>query len=128
MVEKPAHNMGLAVQFSLLSAPTAESVFTFSLLDEICRRSLNVINACIYNGSSLVRAVTNYGIQYSRHISLLGHNLLFCARFYNCSAQCIIRCSVNRLVNNYTSKLVIDYQLQTASFVREMVLIREGTL
>jgi len=32
------------------------------LLDEICRRSLNFIKACIYNGSSLVRAVMNYGI------------------------------------------------------------------
>jgi len=36
--------------------------------------------------------------------------------------------SVNRLVNNYTYKLVTNYQLQTARFVREIVLIREGTL
>jgi len=36
--------------------------------------------------------------------------------------------SVNRLVNNYTSKLVKNYQLQTASFVLEIVLIREITL
>jgi len=54
------------------------------LLDEICRRSLNYIKACLYNGSSLVRAVTNYGIRCGRHNSLLGHNLLFCARLYNC--------------------------------------------
>jgi len=32
------------------------------------------------------------------------------------------------LVNNYTSKLVENYQLQTASFAREIVLIREDTL
>jgi len=56
------------------------------LLDEICRRFLNIIKACIYNGSSLVRAVTNYDFQYGRHNSLLDHNLLFCARLYNCSA------------------------------------------
>jgi len=98
------------------------------LLDAICRRSLNCIKACIYNGSSLVRAVTNYGIQYGRHNSLLGHNLLFCARLYNCSAQCIISSSVNCFVNNYSSKLVTNNQLQTARFVREIVLIREGTL
>jgi len=63
-----------------------------------------------------------------RHNSLLGHNLLFYARLYNCSAQYIISGLVNRLVNNYTSKLVKNYQLQTASFVYEIVLMREGTL
>jgi len=36
--------------------------------------------------------------------------------------------SVNRLVNYYASKLVKNYQLQTASFVGEIVLIRKGTL
>jgi len=79
---------------------------------------------CICNGSSLVRAVTNNGIQYSRHNSLLGHNLLFCAQLYNFCAQDIISGSVKRLVNSYTSKLVKDYQLQTASFLRKIVLIR----
>src|SRR5664279_4298157 len=98
------------------------------LADEICRRSLNFIKVCICNSSSLVRAVTNYGIQYGRYNSLLGHNLLFCAQLYDCSAQDIISGSVNRLVNNYTFKLVNDCQLQTASFVRELVLLRESTL
>jgi len=55
------------------------------------------------------------------------HNLLFYAQLYNSSAQDIISGSVNRLVNNDTSNLVKYYQLQTASFVREIVLIREGT-
>jgi len=47
-----------------------------------------------------------------------------------CSAQYIISGSGNCFVNNYTSKLVKDYQLQmqTASFVRGIVLITEGTL
>jgi len=71
------------------------------LLDEICRRSLNIIKVCICNGSSSVRAVTNYGIQYGRHYSLLGHNLLFCAQLYNCSAEDIISGSINHLVDNY---------------------------
>jgi len=58
---------------------------------------------------------------------LIGHNLIFCAQLNYCSAQDIISGSVNRLVNKYrpTSKLVKDYQLQTASFVREIILIRE---
>ena len=62
------------------------------------------------------------------HNSLLGHNLLFCAQLFNFSAQDIVSVSVNRLVNNYSFKLVTDYQLQTASFVRELVLLRESTL
>jgi len=94
---------------SILFSPAAELVLP--LLDEICRRSLNFIKACICNGSSLVCAVTNYDIQYGRHNSLLAHNLLFCAQLYNCSAQYIISGSVNHLVNNYTSKLVKDNQL-----------------
>jgi len=35
---------------------------------------------------------------------------------------------VDHLVNNHTSKLVKDYHLQTASSVRELVLIRVSTL
>jgi len=40
----------------------------------------------------------------------------------------VISGSVNRLVNNYTTKLVKYYQLQTVSFVRDIVLFRECTL
>jgi len=55
--------------------------------------------------------------------------LLFCAQLYNSNAQDIINGLFNHLVNNYTSNPTFkDYQLQTASFVREIVLIRRGTL
>jgi len=95
----------------------------------ICRHTLNFIKVCIFNGSSLVRAVTNYGIQYGRHNSYVAMTCYFVHTYTTyCSAQYIISGSVNRLVNNYSSKLVKDYQLQTASFVREIILIREGTL
>jgi len=97
-------------------------------LDEICRCFLHFITVSICNGSSLVHAITNYGIQYGRNNSLLGHNLLFCAQLYNLIAQDIIRGSVNCLVNNYTFKLVKVYQLHTASFVCQLILIRESTL
>ena len=82
---------------------------------------------CICNASSLVRAVTNYGIQHGRQNLLLGQNLLFCAQLYISSAQNIISGSVNRLVDNHTFKLVEDLQLRTASFVRELVLLRGST-
>ena len=98
------------------------------LADEICRRTLNFIKICICNDSSLVRAVTHYGIYYGRYNSLLGHNLLFCAQKYNCSVQDIISGSVNSIVNNFVFDLVEDYQLNTAFFVGELVSLRESTL
>jgi len=45
-----------------------------------------------------------------------------------CSAQYITIRLVNRPVDKYVTKLVKHYQLHTASFVREIVLIREDTL
>ena len=72
------------------------------LADEICRHSLNFIKTCICNNSSLVRAVTNYGIQYGRYNSILGHNMLYCAQVYNSCVQDIISGTVNSIVNNHT--------------------------
>jgi len=98
------------------------------LADEICRRSLNFIKTCICNNSSLVRAVTNYGIHYGRYNSILGHNVLYCAQVYNSCVQDIISGTVNSIVNNYVFSLIEDCQLQTACFVHELVLIRENAL
>ena len=95
------------------------------LFDEICRRALNFIKVCICNCSPLVRAVTNYGIQYGRYNSILGHNALFCAQLFDCSVQDIVNGSVERIVQKYVSQSVEDSQLQTASFVRELVFLRE---
>ena len=98
------------------------------LADEICRRSLNFIKTCICNNSSLVRAVTNYGIQYGRYNSVLGHNVLYCAKIYKSCVQDIISGSVNSIVNNYVLSLVADCQLQMACFVHELILIRDSVL
>jgi len=59
MAEKPAQNMGL-IPFNSHCYLRPLLSQCLPLLDEICRRSLNLIKACIYNGSSLVRAVTNF--------------------------------------------------------------------
>jgi hypothetical protein len=98
------------------------------LFDEICRRALNFIKVCMCNCSPLVRAVTNYGIQYGRYNSTLGHNVLFCAQLYDCTVQDIINGSVNSIVQTYVSHLVDDSQLRMASFVRELALLRERSL
>jgi glycogen synthase len=89
---------------------------------------LNFIKSCIFNNSSLVRAVTNYSIQYGRYNSILGHNILHCARLYDCSVQDIVNGTVNSIVNNYALSSIEDVQLQSACFVRELVQVRDNTL
>ena len=70
------------------------------------------------------QTVTNYGIQYGRYNSILGHNVLHCAKIYKSCARDIISGSVNSIVNNYVHSLVEDCQLQAACFVHELILIR----
>ena len=56
------------------------------LVDEIHRRSLNFIQSCCWNDSSVVREVAKY-IVYERHNSPIGQNASFCAHIYNCSIR-----------------------------------------
>jgi hypothetical protein len=98
------------------------------LADEICRRSLHFIKVCYNNDSSLVRAVTKYCLQFGRHSSIIGHNLLFCLQLYKCNIEDIINGRVNGIINNFVFKSFEDCQLQTACFVRELLLLRENTL
>jgi len=79
------------------------------------------MNVSICNGSSLVRTVTNYGIQYGQLNSLYLAITSYCVHNY-------ITVALKTLLIIFTLKLVEGYQLQTASFVRELVLIRESTL
>jgi len=98
------------------------------LADEICRRSLNFIKVCYNNDSSLVRAVTKYCLHFGRHSSIIGHNLLFCLQLYECNSDDIINGRVNGIINNFVFKSFEECQLQTACFVRELLLLRENSL
>jgi len=71
MAQKSTYNMGIAVQDSLSFLLPIFSRF-LPLEDEIGSRSLNVVNACMRNHSSLVRAVVNYDIYYGCYSSFLG--------------------------------------------------------
>jgi hypothetical protein len=100
------------------------------LADEICSRSLNFINACLRNNSRLVRNVAHYGIQFGRYNSRIGHNALFCSRRFNFSFQDVSgeNVSVRRCVYNYVNGLIQNRQIQTASFVCELLNLRDGVL
>jgi len=95
-----------------------------SLFVKICRRSLNFIKLCICNGSSLVRAAFNTA-------GTIHYLVITCICVYNYITVVLKTLLAVRLFaffNEYASKLVNDYQLQTASFVRNIVLMREDTL
>jgi hypothetical protein len=100
------------------------------LFDEICRRSLKFIDACLSSESNLVRAVAKYGVQYGMQNSFLGHNAAFCARRYNCkffdaSGSYV---DIQRVVKSYVDNLTDDLQICTAGFVFELILLREKDL
>jgi hypothetical protein len=78
----------------------------------------------------LVRNIAHYGIQFGRYNSLIGHNALFCSRRYNFSLQDVSDGNVNvrHCVYNYVNGLTQNRQIQTASFVRELLNLRVGTI
>ena len=98
------------------------------LFDEICRRSLNFIRSCFVHESNLIRFVATNAICFSRNNSFLGHNILFCMERYKCSLHDILIGNVNLIVNQYCNSLVDDDQLLTASFLSELIAIRDRRL
>ena len=77
------------------------------LFDEICRRSLKFINDCLANGSNLIRAVANDGLQYDMQNSFLGRNMSFCACRYNCRYYDICYGNINtkRTIDKHVDNL-----------------------
>ena len=67
---------------------------------------------------------------YGRYSSPIGHNALFCAQRYNCSIQDISIGTLNakHTVDNYFNNSIDDSQIQTASFVQELIMLLENTL
>ena len=91
------------------------------LYDEICSRSLRFIITFIQHQSKLIRAVANYGIQYGRHNSFIGHNALICAQRYkininDISTECVINAKF--IINSYFNELVEDSHYYTSCFVQ----------
>ena len=100
---------------------------TISIMDELCMRSCNFINADLSSDCFLINFVARQGIFYSRVASPLGRNTHFCCMTYGGRTQDI---SINW--NNYinyrvTSNLPEDV-LQTAGLLCELCFLRDGHL
>jgi hypothetical protein len=98
------------------------------LLDEICRRSLNFIRSCLVHESHLIRFVVTRAKYFFRNNSFLGHNILFCMERYKCSLHDVIIGNGNHVVKQYCNSLLDDDQLLTASFLSELIAIRDRRL
>jgi hypothetical protein len=100
------------------------------LEDEICRRLLNFMHECLCNRSRLVRAIANDGIYYGRHNSFLCHNALFCSSKFNVNVFDIVSGEVNVscAVNKNVTEMNEEHQIQSGSFLHELVMLRANYL
>ena len=91
----------------------------------MCGRSINFVRDCIVHESGIIKRVASYGIYYARNESPLGQNMLFCTERY-CSPLNSLLFSSRRIINSYfISTDEDDDQLRTASFLSELIDIRD---
>ena len=107
-----------------LSCLLAPLCATIPVMDELCRRSCNFINACLSSDSSLISFVARQGIFYSRMASPIGRNTHFCCMRYGERTQ-----DISFILNNYinyrvTSNLPEDV-LQTAGLLCQLCFLRD---
>ena len=108
---------------SFLLAPLCD---TLPIMDELCRRCCNFINACLSSDCSLISFVARQSMFYSRMASPLRRNTHFCCMRYGRQTQ-----DVSFIRNNYinyrvTSNLPEDV-LQTAGLLCELCFLRDGS-
>ena len=95
------------------------------VFDEICRRSINFARDCIAHESGIIKQVAFYGIYYARNKSPLGQNMLFCTDRYRSPLNSLLFSS-RKIVHSYFDGTVDDAQQRTASFLSELIEIRDG--
>ena len=97
-----------------------------SIMDEVCRRSYNCINARLSSDCFLVSFVARQGIFYSRMASPLERNTQFCCTRYGGRTQVI-----SFIRNNYINyRMTCNHQedvLQTADLLSELCFLRDGS-
>lgn len=96
------------------------------IFDEICRRSLNFVRACVKHESSLVRSLAVYGLTVARYKSPIGSNVLFCAHRYLCTVDDLLQGSVNNIITSHVRANTIDSHLTSANFLLELLNIRDS--
>jgi hypothetical protein len=87
--------------------------------------SLNFIRSWFVHESNLISFVA---ICFFRNNSFLGHNILFCMERYKCSLHAIIIGNCNHVAKQYCNSSINDDQLLTASFLSELIAIRDQWL
>ena len=75
--------MQLALRHTSFYFTSAVSVYSvYQIFNEICRRFLNFLRACISHKTPVVRSVVCYSMCHGRSNSPVGRNALFCPRRY----------------------------------------------
>lgn len=94
------------------------------VMDEICRRSLNFIRACLAHESPLVRFVARNGVHFFKTISILGKNVMFFTNRYNCSLYSVMHDNINGIVRRgvcHSAEAVTDVNL-----LYDLIMIRDN--
>ena len=99
---------------SFLLAPLCA---TIPIMDELCRRSCNFINACLSSDCSLISFVARQGIFCSRMASPLGKNTHSCCMRYCGRTQDISFIRNNYINYRVTSNLPDTYYTQQVYYV-----------
>jgi hypothetical protein len=98
------------------------------IFDELCRRFLNFARFCVTHECPLIRFIANYGIIHARSLSLIGQNVLYCLKRYNCTYNSFLHGSINRIINMHHNNSIEDSTYSTANLLSELINIRDGFL
>ena len=98
------------------------------LFDELCKRIINFAPYCLRHESNLVRFVTSHGVLYLRGSSILGQNVWFCMHRFKCRLSDVVNWPVTTLIHKFVDKSFDDSMRRSASFLIELLLLRDNTL
>ena len=97
------------------------------LFDELCRRSVNFVQTCIFHNSHIVRFVSRHGLFYSARSSFICHNIHLCInRFQLSSIFDVLYRPVYHFINKHSLNNTLDPALiQTAEFILDLIDLRD---
>jgi hypothetical protein len=98
------------------------------VFDEICRRVINFIRACISHESDLLRFVVSHGVFHSRCMSNLGLNVWFCCNRYRCSVADLLYRPMGDPIKAAAHDLFNDDMRCRANFLYELLSLRDNRL